>query len=159
VNFVYGKWIQLTLIRRPRARTIGFEERTAATMPPPTHPSRHWWSAWRRPKPQASASPDALVATWKTAWLEGANAAWAPDRAYTNPYTQSVERSAWDAGWRWALRNPDRRDQHNERLAHPHRRATDTALKRVAAVGATGVTIYAITRLIRRWSKGSARES
>jgi hypothetical protein len=83
---------------------------------------------------------------------------------YNNPYAQGAERAAWDAGWRWAARNPDRRDHHNNnRLAHPHRRAGDSvfgpSLKRAAAVGATGVTIFAISRVIRRLSRRSGRES
>jgi hypothetical protein len=123
-----------------------------------------WWNRWRRGRPTADSNPDVAVAAWKTAWLEGAHAAWATQRVYSNPYAQGAERSAWDAGWRWAAHNPDRRDRHNNsRLAHPHRRASDSALcpslKRAAAVGATGVTIFAISRLIRRLSRGSARES
>ena len=58
-------------------------------------------------------------------------------------------------GWRWAGRNPDRRNKEAVRMAHPLRRSTDTALtptmKRAAALGATGVTLYAISKVMRRW--------
>jgi hypothetical protein len=132
-------------------------------MPPLQDSSSRWWNPWRRRLDAADPNPDVAVAAWKTAWLEGAHAAWSPQRVYNNPYAHGAERSAWDAGWRWAGRNPDRRDKRNERLAHPHRRVGDStlgpSLRRAAAVGATGVTIYAISRLVRRLSRGSARES
>ena len=123
-----------------------------------------WWDKWRRRPASPDPSPDLVVAAWKTAWLEGANAAWAPQRMYSNPYSTGAQRSAWDAGWRWAGRNPDRRSQDSTRIAHPHRRSTDTSLtpslRRAAALGATGVTLYAISRVVRRWLKdpnGSGR--
>ena len=100
---------------------------------------------------------DVRVAAWKQAWLEGANAAWASEthRRVMNPYATGLQRSAWAAGWNWGGQNPDRRSKAAERLAHPHRRATDSKLpkrlKRAAAVGATGVTLYAITKVVRRW--------
>jgi hypothetical protein len=41
------------------------------------------------------------------------------------------------------------------RLAHPHRRSTDSAIptsvRRAVRLGATGVTIYAISKALRRW--------
>jgi hypothetical protein len=99
---------------------------------------------------------DNRVATWKRAWLEGANAAWETGGQGVNPYSTGLERSAWAAGWNWGGQNPDRRKKDSdERQAHPHRRATDSTLprtlRRAAAVGATGVTLYAITRVVRRW--------
>ena len=101
------------------------------------------------------AEADARVATWKRAWLEGANAAWATNGRAVNPYSNDLQRSAWAAGWNWGGQNPDRRKNPDTRLAHPHRRATDSTLprtlKRAAAVGATGVTLYAITKVVRRW--------
>jgi len=101
------------------------------------------------------AEADVRVAAWKRAWLEGANAAWATDRRVVNPYASGLQRSAWAAGWNWGGQNPDRRSKEDGRLAHPHRRATDSTLprrlKRAAAVGATGVTLYAITKVVRRW--------
>src|SRR4029450_13598785 len=125
-----------------------------ATLPDDTP---RWWDKWRRRNASERGNPDVVVAAWKAAWLEGANAAWAPQRTYSNPYGAGVERSAWDAGWRWAGRNPDRRTKNNVRFAHPHRRASDSplgdSLKRAAALGATGVTIYAISKVVRRWLK------
>ena len=103
----------------------------------------------------AVSDADARVAAWKDAWREGADAAWTSPRSVTNPYDKGLERTAWDAGWNWGQQNPDRRGREAERLAHPLRRATDSTLprtlKRAAAVGATGVTLYAITKVVRRW--------
>jgi len=66
-----------------------------------------------------------------------------------------MERAAWDAGWKWASQNPNRRANRAPRFAHPLRRAADAtlaaSLKRAAAVGATGVTVYALSRALRRW--------
>jgi hypothetical protein len=106
-----------------------------------------------RDRDSAATEADARVAAWKLAWLEGAKAAWATDRRITNPYTDGLQRSAWAAGWNWAGQNPDRRAKQPQRLAHPHRRSTDShlprTLKRAAAVGATGVTLFAISRAVR----------
>ena len=108
-----------------------------------------------RDRESAAAEADARVAAWKLAWLEGAKSAWATDRRTTNPHTDGLQQSAWAAGWNWAGQNPDRRAMKPERLAHPNRRYTDSSLprtlKRAAAVGATGVTLFAITRAVRRW--------
>ena len=107
----------------------------------------------RSNRESAAADADARVAAWKLAWLEGAKAAWAPDHRPTNPYSDGLQRSAWAAGWNWAGQNPDRRSQKPERMAHPYRRSTDSNLprnlKRAAAVGATGVTIFALSRAVR----------
>jgi hypothetical protein len=87
--------------------------------------------------------------------LKGASAAWAPPRPAANPYVAEMERAAWDAGWKWASQNPNRRANRAPRFAHPLRRAADAtfsaSLKRAAAVGATGVTVYALSRALRRW--------
>jgi hypothetical protein len=100
-----------------------------------------------------AAEADARVAAWKLAWLEGAKAAWGPESRSTNPYSDALQSSAWTAGWNWAGQNPDRRSKQPERIAHPHRRSTDSNfprnLKRAAAVGATGVTLFAISRAVR----------
>lgn len=73
-----------------------------------------------------------------------------------------MERAAWDAGWKWAEQNPDRRSNRAPRFAHPRRRAMDStltaSLKRAAAVGATGVTLYAISKALRRWSRSPRRD-
>ncbi len=102
-----------------------------------------------------ASDPDARVNAWKSAWREGAAAAWASSRDTANPYGKGLQGTAWAAGWNWGGQNPDRRGKEADRLAHPHRRDTDSTLprtlKRAAAVGATGVTLYAITRIVRRW--------
>jgi hypothetical protein len=123
-----------------------------------THDSPKWWAPWegRRGRRLSPArEPDALVAAWKAAWLKGASAAWAPLLPAPNPYTAEMERAAWDAGWKWASQNPNRRAGRAPRFAHPLRRATDrtfsASLKRAAAVGATGVTVYALSKALRRW--------
>jgi hypothetical protein len=126
-------------------------------MEPSTHDSSKWWARWGGRRVPPSPQPDALVATWKAAWLEGANAGWAPRLSATNPRAAQMERAAWDAGWKWASQNPNRRANRAPRFAHPRRRATDAtlsaSLKRAAAVGATGVTLYAISKALRRWSR------
>ena len=115
-----------------------------------------WWTRWKSRREPAPAQPDEVVTTWKAAWLAGATAAWAR-REPSNPYTVGHERAAWDAGWKWASQNPDRRMNRPPRLAHPQRRAGDSTLsasiKRAAAFGATGLTIYMMSRALRRWSR------
>lgn len=107
----------------------------------------------RGTKPESDA--DTRVAMWKAAWREGAAAAWASPGNPANPYATGLQRTAWAAGWNWGEQNPDRRRSTSERLAHPLRRATDSTLprtlRRAAAVGATGVTLYAMTRVVRRF--------
>jgi len=124
-----------------------------------THNSQRWWPRWGRQRSSQPPQPDAFVANWKAAWLEGANAAWASQPSLRNPYHDRMEQAAWDAGWKWARQNPDRRDNRMPLLAHPHRRAGDSALrssvKRAAAVGATGVTLYAVSRAVRRWLRAN----
>lgn len=122
-----------------------------------THDSSKWWAPWAGRRRTTVAEPDALVATWKAVWLEGANAAWAPHRPVTNPHAAGMEQAAWDAGWKWASQNPNRRANRAPRFAHPLRRASDstftTSLKRAAAVGATGITLYALTKAFSRWRR------
>jgi len=127
-----------------------------------THDTSNWWARLtRRREPSVLQQPDAVVATWKAAWLKGAHAAWGSHRPVANPYHTEMERAAWQAGWKWAELNPDRRSNRAPRFAHPRRRAMDSSLtaslKRAAAVGATGVTLYAISKALRRWSR--VRES
>ena len=87
--------------------------------------------------------------------MKGASAAWASSRPAVNPCVAEMERAAWAAGWKWASQNPNRRAGRAPRFAHPLRRATDAtfsaSLKRAAAVGATGVTVYALSKALRRW--------
>lgn len=104
---------------------------------------------------------DAIVAAWKTAWITGAQAAWEAQPSDANPYAGGQQRSAWDAGWRWAQHNPDRRSHGALRLAHPHRRTSDATppLTRALQLGAVGVTVFWVSRTLHRWARGSQRES
>jgi hypothetical protein len=126
-------------------------------MTSPTHELPKWWARLTRRGASADVSPDVRVSQWKTAWMAGANARWAAHPARANPYTPGPERSAWDAGWDWASRNPDRRQNQTERAAHRRRRATDStlAVKRAVGLGAVGVTLYAISRVLRRWARNA----
>jgi hypothetical protein len=113
-----------------------------------------WWTRWRHRTTKSQA--EARVAMWKAAWLQGANAVWQQQNGATNPYRSEMQRSAWYAGAKWARENPDRRTNRAPRFAHPRRRADDAkfpaTLKRAAAVGATSLTLYAMTRAWR-WAK------
>jgi hypothetical protein len=115
-----------------------------------------WWKPRRHDTTVADA--DAHVSRWKDAWLEGATASWSADAVtpiLPNPHSAGLEHAAWEAGCKWARENPDRRRSEALRLAHPHRRASDAkltiSLKRAAALGATGVALYAASRALRRW--------
>jgi hypothetical protein len=118
------------------------------------HPSR--WMFWHRSRAADDLEADARVELWKATWLKGAQSAWQQSSA-SNPYASGLERSAWNAGWRWAQEHPDRRAREVSRLAHPRRRAGDRtvqgSLKRAAAIGATGLTVLAISTAVRRWMK------
>lgn len=126
------------------------------------HSTRHQprWLFWRRAAEELEA--DARVALWKATWLEGAQTAWQLRSSASNPYAKGMERSAWNAGWAWAQEHPDRRDGTASRLAHPWRRAADRtvqgSLKRAAAIGATGLTVLAISTAVRRWRKNQRPE-
>jgi hypothetical protein len=115
------------------------------------------WLWWKRRHKADASDADAIVAAWKAAWRDGAKAAWSSARLSSNPHTTEPNRTAWAAGWRWAERNPDRRQPRVERLAHPHRRETDSQvsmiLRRAAKIGATGVVVYAATTAVRRWMR------
>jgi hypothetical protein len=116
------------------------------------------WAEWLRPQAASSETdPDVQVRLWKAAWLQGANAQWSARGFDTNPYAAGLERAAWNAGWKWAGKNPDRRVNRAPRAAHRRRRATDWTLqgsvKHVVGVGAAGVTLYAVSRLLRRWMR------
>lgn len=120
-----------------------------------------WTGFWRLSDSGPGESTDALVAAWKAAWLTGAQAAWDAQPAEANPHAASPERSAWDAGWRWAEHNPDRRTRGTSRLAHRHRRANDSTphLTRALQLGAVGVTVFWVSRALHRWARGAHRES
>ncbi len=121
-------------------------------------PNWQWWR-WKSHRDVPALEAEMLVATWKAAWLKGANAAWANTKPLSNPFETERERAAWQAGRKWAEQNPNRRADRAPRFAHPLRRATDAtlsaSLKRAATVGATGVTVYALSKLLRRWSRAS----
>lgn len=116
------------------------------------HDSAKWWTRWRLTGNSSTA--DAKVALWKTAWLRGANAVWQDQKKTTNPYSEEMQRAAWQAGAKWARENPNRRTNGARRFAHPRRRASDTTLpgvlKRAVAVSATGLTLYAISKTLWR---------
>jgi hypothetical protein len=117
-----------------------------------------WTGLWRRSAgrhPVDPVSTDAIVAAWKAAWLKGAEGGWRAEPSNANPYSNGQERSAWDAGWRWAQKNPDRRTSSIPRLAHPHRRAVDTTvpLKRALQLSAAGVTVFWVSRTLHRWAR------
>jgi ribosome modulation factor len=101
------------------------------------------------------------VAAWKAAWLKGAHGGWHAEPSNANPYTTGQERSAWEAGWRWAQQNPDRRKNGAPRLAHRHRRALDSPapLTRALQLSAMGVTVFWISRAIHRWARGPRRQA
>ena len=109
-----------------------------------------------------SSQAEAQVARWKVAWLRGATAIWQHPNEATNPYDSEMQRAAWNAGANWAGENPDRRTSRETRFAHPQRRASDTKLpymlKRAVAVGATTLTLYAISRTVWR-SKASPEDA
>jgi hypothetical protein len=126
-----------------------------------TQNSTKWWEKWGR-RPPPSPNPDAIVTMWKTAWVEGATAAWTPNSSATNPYAGGAQQAAWSAGWEWAQRNPDRRHTDPSRLAHPHRRATDSPIpvyvKGAVGLGVAGVTVYAISKALRRWGRRASSD-
>ena len=119
-----------------------------------------WAGLWRRRQPASGMDTDVLVATWKAAWLKGAQGQWEAASSEANPYAAGHERMAWEAGWRWAQQNHDRRNNGVPRLAHRRRRAGDSTapLTRALQVGAMGVTVFWVSRALHRWAKG-AREN
>jgi hypothetical protein len=128
-----------------------------------TNGSRRWtaWTGFWRQKSSEPLNTDALVAAWKAAWMQGADAAWEAQPADANPHPTGQARSAWHAGWRWAQHNPDRRKHDAPRLAHRYRRTNDSTprLTRALQVGAMGVTVFWVSRALHRWARGSRRES
>jgi hypothetical protein len=114
-----------------------------------------WTPFWRR-KPRPVIDTDALVAAWKAAWMKGAHARWNAKLSNANPYATGQERSAWQAGWRWAEQHPDRRSYDPSRLAHRLRRADDstTPLTRALQLTAMGVTVFWVSRALHRWARG-----
>ena len=122
------------------------------------------WARWVGLLRHGQKSPidtDAIVAAWKNAWMEGAEARWHAKPVTANPHATDREFAAWEAGWRWADQNPDRRNHDTSRLAHPHRRVNDSTkpLTRALQVGAAGVTVFWLSRTLQRWARGPRRES
>ena len=125
------------------------------------------WALWVGLLRYGQKSPidtDAIVAAWKNAWMEGAEARWHAEPVTANPHATDREFAAWEAGWRWADQNPDRRNHDNSRLAHPHRRVNDstkplTRALQVGAAGAAGVTVFWLSRTLQRWARGTRGES
>lgn len=113
---------------------------------------RGWAAFWTRRRGAPGVSPDVQVAMWKVAWAKGARARWAGAPHSAQPYASSPANIAWDAGWHWAEQNPDRRKESVPRLAHRRRRATDPTphLTRAVQVGAVGLTLYGLSRSLRR---------
>jgi ribosome modulation factor len=148
-----------TLTRSSPPRTIAIVVPPASNgATPTTAKSRRevsrWTAFWRpRAQPEEPPTQDALVASWKTAWSQGAQARWNDQSSTSNPHQTGHERSAWEAGWRWATRNPDRRSQEIQRLAHPGRRAGDAPphLRRAIKLSVAGLTLLGISRLVHRW--------
>jgi hypothetical protein len=133
-----------------------------AAIGPPTHGRGSRWAPfWRRHGPRPADNPDHVVALWKAAWLNGANARWKAVPSEANPHANGQERRAWDAGWRWAEQNPDRRSHRVSRLAHRRRRASDSTphLTRALGLSALGVTVFLISRALHRWGKRTSQQS
>jgi len=120
-----------------------------------------WTAFWRHGNSASVANTDALVAAWKAAWMTGAHARWKARPSDANPHATGRQRSAWDAGWRWAQQNPDRRNSGTPRLAHRRRRANDSTapLTRALQVGAVGVTVFWVSRALHRWARDARRPS
>jgi hypothetical protein len=133
-------------------------------MKTPAPETTKWLSRFgRRRHASPDADADLMVSLWKAAWVEGAKARWSPDASTANPYAAGMERSAWEAGWEWAGRNPDRRRNVTPRLAHRRQRATDspvaTSVKRAMGLGAAGVAVYAIAKAVRRLTRSQRPDS
>lgn len=90
-------------------------------------------------------APDRVVRQWKDSWAHGARARWSGAESRSPHAPGSRRAAAWEAGWRWADRQPDRRRGQTS-LAHPHRRRTDTIprLVRGARAGALGLSMLTL---------------
>ena len=133
-----------------------------AAINPPTHGRGSRWALfWRRHSSGPGDNADLLVAKWKAAWLNGAKARWKALSSDANPHATGQERLAWDAGWRWAEQNPDRRSHQVSRVAHRRRRASDSTphLTRALGVSAVGVTVFLISRALHRWGRRPPHQS
>jgi hypothetical protein len=116
-----------------------------------------WTGFWRRKKSAPVDDTDMLVAAWKAAWMEGAQAGWQAKTSEANPHAAGQGRSAWEAGWRWAQQNPDRRNHDTPRLAHRHRRVSDSnrPITRALQLTAVGISVFWVSRALNRWARGA----
>lgn len=100
---------------------------------------------------------DRRLHDWQENWRRGADAKWSGGAHAVNPHPAGSDRAAaWMAGWDWAERQPNRRETTQLRLAHPHRRSTDTLPQlvirhaRAGAIGISAVTLLGGLWAIRR---------
>ena len=108
----------------------------------------------------ASESPQDSVQTWKHSWDLGARARWTGNPAQANPYPADSRRArAWAAGWRWAEQQPDRRATLRVRLAHPHRRRTDTPSALLGSARTAGVGVSMLILAAWLWQIGVRRRA
>ena len=103
------------------------------------------------------SSADRRIHDWQENWRRGAEARWSGQFSAVNPHPAGSDRAAaWMAGWDWAERRPNRRETTQSRLAHPHRRSTDTLPQlvvrhaRAGAIGISAVTLLGSLWAIRR---------
>ena len=95
----------------------------------------------------STSNDDAYVRRWKQAWASGADARWHGTLSSDNPHREgSLVGKAWEAGWGWANRQPDRRQPSVVRFAVPQRRANDrlSALRRSTRARAVGLSALAV---------------
>jgi hypothetical protein len=97
---------------------------------------------------------------WRDAWMKGAHARWRGIPSLENPHPVGARQAAaWDAGWRWAGCQPDRRRSDVVRFAHPHRRNADhrEPLMRRSTAAAAGLSALTLAgwlwRMRRTWSR------
>lgn len=144
-----------TIVVVPRSPSDGSDRKSTTTS------AERRWIRWpeffRNDHHESPLDTDAIVAAWKNAWMEGAEARWHDKPLSANRHVTNREHAAWEAGWRWADQNPDRRHHDTSRLAHPHRRASDSTkpLTRALQMGAAGVTVFWISRALHRWARGA----
>lgn len=104
--------------------------------------------------------PQDPVQAWQVSWDVGARARWTSNSAHANPYRSGSRRArAWAAGWRWAEHQPDRRATVRVRLAHPHRRRTDTPSPLLESARTAGIGVSMLVVAAWLWKIGVKRRS
>ena len=99
-----------------------------------------------------SQDSDRQVRGWRKHWERGAAARWSGRSTGVNPYSPGSSRaSAWNAGWSWAEQHVNRRTRQAARLAHPHRRSSDTLVRLVRGADARAAGVSALTMLAAVW--------